>query len=489
MALWNAKPENRRFPSALEWANIRALSKKRDWTEAERRMMARAGQFHGLRVLGLAAAAALLAAVGLSIRNRVVEGNQATAARGLVRQIISRHGKGPGDHSGHQTARPPLDRSRAEEDRCGRAGKLKGEAPCRPRPDPRRARPGRIPLQSPLKATPGELPVIRKASMVIRQSWWIDFGRSWKTLKRARTSASVRRAALAGYEPGAAEERWLSASGFITKTLLDSVKNNPSDYAQLLETLRPIRQQLLASLSATFRAEQRPGTERSVATNILADFAGDQPAVLADLLMDAGDKAYPVLFPAVQGREAETVPLFQAEIGKKASYEWNDPPRERSWAELDRAAKSRIESAGGLVAERFAFCQTMPLAEFLTTAEGLRSSGYRPIRFRPYADGQVARVAAVWKRDGRKWKIAHDQAADQIGKQDELNRKEGFVPVDVAGYVATGADGKPADRYASVWAEKAGTDDDARMVTSLAASEVEKAARRFQGHADGASGA
>ena len=120
--------------------------------------------------------------------------------------------------------------------------------------------------------------------------------------------------------------------------------------------------------------------------------------------MDAGDKAYPVLFPAVQGREAETVPLFQAEIGKKAPYEWNDPPRERSWAELDRAAKSRIESAGGLVAERFAFCQTMPLAEFLTTAEGLRSSGYRPIRFRPYADGQVVRVAAVWKRDGRKWR-------------------------------------------------------------------------------------
>ena len=193
---------------------------------------------------------------------------------------------------------------------------------------------------------------------------------------------------------------------------------NPSDYAPLLETLRPIRKRLLASLSATFRDEQRPDTERSFATNILTDYASDQPAVLADLLMDAGPKAYPALFPVVQDREAETVPLFQAEIGKKATYEWNDPPRDASWTELDATAKSRIESAGGLVAERFAFCQTMPLDEFLTTAEGLRTSGYRPIRFRPYADGQVVRVAAVWAQDGRKWQIAHDQTTDQISNQD-----------------------------------------------------------------------
>ena len=88
-ASWNAKPENRHLPSVLEWANIRLLTRKRDWTEQERKMMKRAGRFHGLRSLGLAAMAALLAAAGLNIRNRVVEANQATAARGLVRQIVS----------------------------------------------------------------------------------------------------------------------------------------------------------------------------------------------------------------------------------------------------------------------------------------------------------------------------------------------------------------------------------------------------------------
>ena len=52
-ALWNAKPENRHLPSALEWANIRLLTKKRDWTEPQRKMMKRAGRVHGLQDAGL----------------------------------------------------------------------------------------------------------------------------------------------------------------------------------------------------------------------------------------------------------------------------------------------------------------------------------------------------------------------------------------------------------------------------------------------------
>ncbi len=52
-ALWNAKPENRHLPSALEWANIGFLTKKKNWTPPQRKMMKRAGRLHGLRTLGL----------------------------------------------------------------------------------------------------------------------------------------------------------------------------------------------------------------------------------------------------------------------------------------------------------------------------------------------------------------------------------------------------------------------------------------------------
>ena len=59
-SLWNSKPENRHLPSPAEWANIRLLTKRRDWTEPQRRMMKRAGRVHGLRALGLVTLVSLI---------------------------------------------------------------------------------------------------------------------------------------------------------------------------------------------------------------------------------------------------------------------------------------------------------------------------------------------------------------------------------------------------------------------------------------------
>ena len=177
--------------------------------------------------------------------------------------------------------------------------------------------------------------------------------------------------------------------------------------------------------------------------------------------MVADPKAYLTLFPVAEQQAEQILPVFQAELAKKATSRWNDPPLDPSWTKPDAALVEPDRGGRGMLAERFAFCQTMPLDEFLATAEALRKSGYRPVRFRPYADGTVTRVAAVWTRDGRNWRLASGLTPDEVRQQDEKNRTEKFLPVDVAGYVATG-DGKPADRYAALWVEKAG-DDDARL--------------------------
>jgi Bacterial tandem repeat domain 1 len=174
------------------------------------------------------------------------------------------------------------------------------------------------------------------------------------------------------------------------------------------------------------------------------------------------------LFPAAEKKTEQVLPIFQAELGKRAMFSWNDPPLERSWTKPDASLVSQIESAQGMLSERFGFCQTLALDEFFTTAESLRLSGYRPVRFRPYDDVQVVRVAAVWTRDGRKWRIAAGLTADQVRRQDERNNQDQFLPVDVAGYVASEKDGKPIDRYAAVWAERNG-DDDARLYVGITA--------------------
>ena len=228
-----------------------------------------------------------------------------------------------------------------------------------------------------------------------------------------------------------------------------------------IEALRPVRGKLTAPLATIFQDKDRSESEHKLATNILANYASDDPDRLAELLMVADPKAYVSLFPVAEKRAEQVLPVLQAELAKKATYSWNDPPLDPSWIKPDATLVSRIESAQGILAERFAFCQTMPLDEFVATAEALRKSGYRPVRFRPYADGTGTRVAAVWTRDGRNWRLASGQTPDEVRRQDEKNRTEKFLPVDVAGYV-TSVDGQPAERYAALWVEKSG-DDDARL--------------------------
>jgi hypothetical protein len=75
-AAWNARPESRHLPAWWEWLNIRLLSRKRDWTAPQRRMMGKAGRYHALRGMGLAVMVAALTLVGLFISERVTEKNK-----------------------------------------------------------------------------------------------------------------------------------------------------------------------------------------------------------------------------------------------------------------------------------------------------------------------------------------------------------------------------------------------------------------------------
>ncbi len=63
-ALWNAKPENRHLPSLWEYGNIRALTRRHDWSESQHRMMRRAGRIHAAR-WGTGLLVALLVGLGI----------------------------------------------------------------------------------------------------------------------------------------------------------------------------------------------------------------------------------------------------------------------------------------------------------------------------------------------------------------------------------------------------------------------------------------
>ncbi len=306
-----------------------------------------------------------------------------------------------------------------------------------------------------LKSTPGEVPVLRDALYPHRSTLTPKLWVVLESAKPVDAGLLPSAGALASYAPD--DTRWEAVGG---KVALALVSADATLLGSWIEALRPVRSKLSGPLAAIFQDKDRFESERKLATNILANYASDDPDRLAELLMVADPKAYLSLFPVAEKRAEQVSPILESELARKATYTWDDPPLDPSWVVPDATLASRIESAQGILADRFASCQAMPLDEFVAAAEALRKSGYRPVRFRPYADGTGNRVAAVWTRDGRNWRLAAGQTPDEVRKQDEKNRTEKFLPVDVAGYV-TIVNGQAAERYAVLWADSRG--DDARL--------------------------
>src|SRR5262249_44959604 len=112
------------------------------------------------------------------------------------------------------------------------------------------------------------------------------------------------------------------------------------------ESLHPARQKLLVPLAAIFRDSKRRETERSLAAEILADYATDQAQLLADLLMDADDKQFAVLYPKVEHHGAVARTPLLAEVDRHPSPEAKDDFKERLARRQANAAVALLKMGG-----------------------------------------------------------------------------------------------------------------------------------------------
>jgi formylglycine-generating enzyme required for sulfatase activity len=173
-----------------------------------------------------------------------------------------------------------------------------------------------------LVAGPTELPVIRDALAGHRDA---VAERLWGVLSDAQADPDQRfraACALATYDPTGGDEnekRWAGVSPFVAGRLLAAVQQNPSDYKPLREMLRPVRDRLIGPLSEAYRSRERPESERSWATSILAEYAADADHLnaLADLMMDGDDKQFVVLYPKLQAHGERAAALMSGEIDKQ----------------------------------------------------------------------------------------------------------------------------------------------------------------------------
>jgi formylglycine-generating enzyme required for sulfatase activity len=330
-ALWEAKPENRHLPSVLEWANIRMLTRLKDWTEPQRRMMHRAGRFHGLRVLGLAVLLALTTWGGIEVYGNLraaglVESLRAagtTDAPPVIKQLAGYR----------RWADPRLRRMFRDSDESSR-DRLHASLALLP-VDPAQADYLGRRL---LGVAPAELPVLRAALEPHRSRLTPTL---WTELEKARpgdlgllTSA----AALALYDPDG--PRWSELGGKVAEAL---VQVNPVFLGHWLDALRPVRTKLAAPLERIFVKGGGSETEHELATSILVDYAADDPDRLASLLMTADPKAYLAFFPIAERQAEKVLPLFSAQLAESRTAREADGVSEQCKDErAERQARAAV---------------------------------------------------------------------------------------------------------------------------------------------------
>jgi formylglycine-generating enzyme required for sulfatase activity/tRNA A-37 threonylcarbamoyl transferase component Bud32 len=252
------------------------------------------------------------------------------------------------------------------------------------------------------------------------------------------------------------------------------VAANPLHLGAWKTALEPVRLALLEPLQKAFRTSTETERRRLVAT-LVADFARDRPAALADSLMDADDRQYAILWPRVLEHREQAITHLSRELEKTPpAPDWNDTQR---WPPLPNALARQVTEAEGVVAERFALCQTLPLDHLDALAKGMSAVGYRLLQVRPYVAGQRVQVAAVWTRDSQTMQWAYGLTEVETSKQDAAWRAKGLVPLDVTAYLFE-EKGKPAmERYAVLWGPKQAGMADARLVVGLLRASGKKGVR------------
>jgi eukaryotic-like serine/threonine-protein kinase len=307
-AVWKAHPENRQLPSLWRWLQICLLTQKKTWTPPQGKMLRSATRYHVVRGMVVAVLLSLIGWGSYEGRGRL----QAHALRG--RLLDANTNEVPGivqDMAPYRRWLDPLlhdAQAQAEKDN-DRRKQLHASLALLP-VDASQVEYlyGRL-----LDAEPDEVPVIRDAltphkEQLVEKLWAVvESPEKDKESQRLRAAA-----ALAKYDPES--EKWAKLQAAVGNDLV----NVPAVYlAMWLESLRPVREKLLAPLAVVYRDGKRRETERSLATDILADYAPDQLPVLADLLMDADEKQFAVIYPKFQAHSERGLAVLTGEIDQK----------------------------------------------------------------------------------------------------------------------------------------------------------------------------
>ena len=318
-ASWHAKPEPRHLPAWWEWVNIRLFTRKKQWTETQRQLMRHATRYHVLRsatfVIALALVGTTISASYYRLRATALRDRLLNADTNDVPAIVN-------DMASYRGWIDPLLREAYQAAEANQEPRKQLHASLALLPvDPNQKE---YLYNRLLEAAPRELAILRDALAAdkedLQDKLWTAVEQPPKGLERQRLRAA---GALASYDPD--NPRWANVQDVVANDLVGV----PSVYlATLLEALRPVRGKLQAPLGAIYRNPKRRETEHSIATEVLAEYAAEQPPVLAELLLDADDKQFAVLYSRIVGHGQRGITVLQEAIDRRLPPDAADDAKE-----------------------------------------------------------------------------------------------------------------------------------------------------------------
>lgn len=404
-ASWNIKRETKQLPSFFEWFIITVFANRRHWTVSQRKMMRRATRLHAFWSLSFLGMLSLLIASVFILRNSF-ETNRinAEAQASVIGLLQADNSKLPLAIEKlklyHNYAVSPLESTYLKSPEVSHDRLVSALAI--------------VNLDADLKDTSREklvaflwnhllvcpfdqfLPIsellARHKNDFILPLWKIA-----KDLEKPTKLRFQAAAALAIYDPSN-KDQW-NDSELLTLVSKQMVNLDPLQLSTWKQAYKPISNRLLKPLQTYYVDPNIGNIEKSLTASLIAEIGSEDISTLVSMLVKSEPQNFSTLFKPLTNLKKEGVDAAVTELDKvlqlSCSIDWKDSQLNPLWKPIDKQTQSIFEQSNGIISERFAFTQNMPLTTFLELSERLRSSGYRPTRVRPYLSNDTSPTSSL----------------------------------------------------------------------------------------------
>ena len=223
-------------------------------------------------------------------------------------------------------------------------------------------------LQAPADDFAGILSVLMKSGdhEQISKQLWNELLEPADTLNSARRFRAG--AALASFAPPRdtpPNENWKKGIKFLGPRLVAEIRSNLADFEYWVPLFSPAKEIFFPELNELFNSPTTSEIDRFTIATILTRQASDNPARLANLVLQSGPREYPILVAALREHPLEAKAILTSEFNSTI-------PANATREEMNRIEKRKAHAAAALQE----FKETRETAVALTAPPDSSLSGY-----------------------------------------------------------------------------------------------------------------